>query len=429
VILISHTHRRERSALSRGQGDFLDSSPGSPFLVAVILVAAMPLFLTLSATSAHASSGIAHSSNVSRCSGVPVRPGTHLQAKIDANPQGTTFCLREGVHDLPIGGVLVKSFDRIVGEPGAVLDGRGIATRGLYGFGGKTGQKNVLIRRLVIRNVAGQAIKAGWNWVIKRNRIGNSTVGVALNQGIVLRGNRIHHNAQYGIFGGPTSDVLIVRNELDHNNTSNSCGGACSGDAGGSKIVGSTPGTYGVVWQGNWVHDNTGNGIWSDGNVHSVLYVDNLVEGNSGSGIFHEISWDATIRNNIVHGNATETAGKSCWWGAQIHVNNSQGVRIVGNRVRSAAGANGICLVDATRPQTSPFSTKLANVEVRDNVIRLQVSAMAGLVGSAARNITFDANTYFVPSLTGKFWAWYDRYPLTWREFRERGQEQAGRRR
>ena len=104
----------------------------------------------------------------------------------------------------------MKSFDRIIGEPGAVLDGRGIATRGLYGFGGETGQKEVVVRGLVIRNVAGQAIKAGWNWLIEDNEVLTSTVGVALNQGVVVRRNRIHHNAQYGIFGGPTSNVLIV---------------------------------------------------------------------------------------------------------------------------------------------------------------------------------------------------------------------------
>ena len=192
-------------------------------------------------------------------------------------------------------------------------------------------------------------MKAGWNWVIEDNKIGGAPSASGLNQGVVVRGNRIHHNAQYGIVGGPTSNVLIVGNELDHNNTSNSCGGACAEDAGGSKIVGSTPGTYGVVWRGNWVHDNTGNGIWSDGNVHDVLYEDNLVEGNSGTGIFHEISWAATIRGNVVRGNATEAMGKSCWWGAQIHVNNSQGVRIVGNRVRSGAGANGASASSTSR--------------------------------------------------------------------------------
>ena len=41
-------------------------------------------------------------------------------------------------------------------------------------------------------------------------------------------------------------------------------------------------------------------GNWSDGNVHDVLYEDNRVIDNLGPGIFHEISWNATIRSNIV---------------------------------------------------------------------------------------------------------------------------------
>jgi parallel beta-helix repeat protein len=233
----------------------------------------------------------------------------------------------------------------------------------------------------------GEAIHAGWNWTIRNNVVARSVVGVVVSVGTVLRGNDILHNAQYGISGGPTSNVLIENNEVAYNNTSDSCGGGCPDNAGGSKIVGSIQGTYGVVWRGNWVHDNTGPGIWSDGNVHNVLYEDNLVEGNSGPGILEEISWHATIRNNVVRGNSTDAVGRSCFWGSQIHLNNTQNVLIVGNTVRSGAGANGICLVDATRPQTSPFSTQLANIDVRNNTINLSGSAMSGLVGNAARNI------------------------------------------
>jgi parallel beta-helix repeat protein len=211
-----------------------------------------------------------------------------------------------------------------------------------------------------------------------------------------------------------------------YNNTSNSCGGTCNGNAGGSKIVGSTAGTYGVVWRGNWVHHNTGPGIWSDGNVHNVLYEDNTVEANSGPGILHEISWDATIRNNIVRWNSTDIAGKSCFWGSQIHLNDSQNVRIVSNQVRSGAGTNGICLVDIARSESAPFPTKLANVDVRLNTIHLSGTSMSGLVGRAAWSVTFDWNTYYVNESSAKSWAWYDRYPLGWNDFRARGQEVGG---
>jgi parallel beta-helix repeat protein len=355
------------------------------------------------------------------CSGVEVRPGDDLQTKINARPQGTTFCVRAGIYQIAAG-VLVKSDDRVIGEPGAVLDGLGVAPRGIYGFGTQTGQRNVVIRGLVIRDVAGQAIKAGWGWTIVENTLRNSRIGVAVSKGTILRGNRIVHNSMYGVVGGPAMTILIESNELAFNGGIRDAGGS----TGGSKIIGSTHGTYGVVWRDNWVHDNTGPGIWSDGNVHDVLYEDNLVEGNSGPGIFHEISWDATIRNNLARGNSTEAVGRSCWWGSQIHVNNSQNVRILGNRVRSATGANGICLVDAIRSPSSSSPTNLANIDVLGNSITLGGSAMSGLVGQGARSLTFDRNTYHVPDLAGRYWSWHDRFPLTWSEFRARAGEAEG---
>jgi parallel beta-helix repeat protein len=361
----------------------------------------------------------------STCSGVDVSPGDDIQSLINSHLAGTTFCVRAGVYRIATG-ILVKSLDRILGESGAIIDGQGAASYGIYGVGSSAGQTNVVVRNLEIRGVAGQGIKAGWDWTIENNILHDNSVGVDVNNGSVLRGNHIHHNARYGINGGPTRDILIENNEVAYNNTSNSCGGTCNGNAGGSKIVGSIAGTYGVVWRGNWVHDNTGPGIWSDGNVHNVLYEGNLVEGNSGPGIFHEISWDATIRNNIVRWNSTDVAGKSCWWGSQIHLNDSQNVRIENNQVRSGFGANGICLVDIARTESAPFSTRLANIDVRNNTIYLSGPAMSGLVGRAPSSVTFNWNTYYVQDLMGKSWAWFDAYPLTWNDFKARGQEVDG---
>jgi parallel beta-helix repeat protein len=359
------------------------------------------------------------------CSGVAMSPNDDLQSRIQSNPAGTTFCLQAGTYDVSTG-VLVKEDDRIIGEPGTVLDGLGVASKGVWGYGTAVGQNNVTVRGLTLENFTGQAIKAGWNWTISNNEVRNSEVGVAVNDGTVLLGNDIHHNTRYGIIGGPTSNVLIENNEIAYNDTSEFCRGACEEDAGGSKIIGSTAGTSGVVWRGNWVHDNIGNGIWSDGNVHDVLYEDNLVEGNTGHGIFHEISWEATIRNNVVRNNADGSAGRSCYWGSQIDLNDSRNVDIYGNTVSSAAGSNGICLVDSARSVTNSSPASLANIDVHNNTVRLSGSAMTGLVGDAANDVTFDSNTYVVPDTSGRFWAWAGAYPLTWSEFRARAGEANG---
>ena len=59
------------------------------------------------------------------------------------------------------------------------------------------------------------------------------------------------------------------------------------------------PSSDGVVMRGNHVFDNVGPGLWCDIGCRNVLYENNLVERNHDAGIFHEISFNAVIRNNI----------------------------------------------------------------------------------------------------------------------------------
>ncbi|HEY6795291.1 MAG TPA: right-handed parallel beta-helix repeat-containing protein [Kineosporiaceae bacterium] len=57
-----------------------------------------------------------------RCSGIRMYPGDDLQRASDAHPEGTTFCLTEGVHRLAT--VIPKSRQRFVGEgEGTILNG------------------------------------------------------------------------------------------------------------------------------------------------------------------------------------------------------------------------------------------------------------------------------------------------------------------
>jgi parallel beta-helix repeat protein len=53
---------------------------------------------------------------------VGISPGASIQAKIDAHPAGTTFCINEGVHRLAAP-LLPKSGDRFIGQGRAVLSG------------------------------------------------------------------------------------------------------------------------------------------------------------------------------------------------------------------------------------------------------------------------------------------------------------------
>jgi parallel beta-helix repeat protein len=358
------------------------------------------------------------------CDGISVLPGANLQAKINAQPEGTTFCLKTGVHALTTG-VLVKSRDRIIGEPGAVLDGQNLATKGLYGFPGPTGQRDVVVARLSFKRFRVAAISTGWGWLVLRNNVRTSDFGVLVNSGAILRDNVIHHNRRIGVSGGPVSTIVLDGNHIAFNNTRSY---DVAVHAGGIKIIGGAAGSSAIEIYRNWIHDNTGRGLWLDTNVRDVTIGENLIEDNTSHGIFYETSWDGVIRDNRVLNNAAEHAGKSCFWGSQIHVNDSQNVEIDGNEIRSSDGSNGVCAVDIDR--TSISSDKVAGLFVHGNVIRLREPGTTGLVGrpsayqASAKNVFAD-NTYYVTETGAKSWAW-STYPVGWVSWRDYGNDLNG---
>jgi parallel beta-helix repeat protein len=367
------------------------------------------------------------------CHGVRVSPGTNLQAAVDAHPNGTIFCLQPGTYYLT-SSVALARYDRFIGRPGVIFDGRDRVAQALWGHGGSAGQVHVTVRNIVFQHFSGTAVALGWYANVAHNEMRGNQIGVSVNGYSTLDGNYIHDNYQYGIVGGPASHMLIDNNEIAHNNTSNYCGGVCQGRASGSKIVGSQAGTYGLVWRNNYVHDNIGHGIWSDGNVHNAVYEYNRIENNTEAGIFHEISWDAVIRYNRLTNNAATSAGLSCWHGSQIHINDSTNVEVYSNTIIGSNGANGICAVDVGRTDGVPFSQAVANMYVHDNTISMNGSASTGLVSGAERlspgntaNNRFAKNSYFVSDPSGGFWQWLtSATQLSWTSWRAVAQDTTG---
>ena len=357
-----------------------------------------------------------------------------MQALFDRYPAGTTFCFQPGIHVLKTH-VIPKSYDSLIGLPGATLTGLDIYQGGIRGYGGSTGQHDVTVRGFVIEHFLNDwavgpraPVHAGWNWTIENNEIRhNDRAGLVLGNGTIARDNYIHHNGQLGINGGPVSGVLIEGNQIAYNNTDSH---DVNVHAGGAKIVGSTAGSWDLVWRSNWVHHNTGNGLWMDYNVHNVTFDDNLVEDNTAIGIFYEVSWDGVIRYNVVRNNASMYAGKSCYWGAQIHVNNSHAVEIYGNTVRSSDGTNGICAVDIDRSSTTVAPTQVTDLHVHDNEVRMRLAATTGLVGRPASygttaNNRFVNNTYYVGTTASRQWAW-STYPVAWSSWKDFGNDIRG---
>jgi parallel beta-helix repeat protein len=366
------------------------------------------------------------------CAGVTLQATTtNLQAVVNANPEGTTFCFRPGAYRLT-GPVLARSRDRFVGEPGAVLDGQGAVAKGIWGYGGQGGQRDVLVQGLTLVNFTDTAVVMGWHWTVSRNDIHHNQTGIAANSYGTLDSNYIHENRQYGIIGGPGTDLLILNNEVARNNTSVNCRGACAADAGGSKIVGSSVGTFNLTWRNNNVHDNIGPGIWSDGNVRAT-YEGNIVSNNSGPGILHELSWDAIIRNNTLKDNASESVGRSCWWGANLMLNTSSNVEAYSNTIIGNNGSNGICAVSAGRTEVAPYPTLVANFYAHDNNVSMNGSATSGHATEGAApeprlgtNNRFAHNRYRVPDLSKAWWTWPTASEASWSAWRAAGQDTDG---
>jgi hypothetical protein len=355
-----------------------------------------------------------------------VSPGMDLQATLDAQPPGTAFCFGAGTYNLdePL---VPKSGDQLLAaNEGVVLDGNNAGTAAIWG---SSPNPNVTVRGFLIQNFANAgdiyagdaAIKAGPNWQIEYNEVrNNANIGVRLGGGVVLRGNYIHHNGRYGVVGGFVSDVLWEGNEISYNNTKD----YGFGDAGATKVVKSSN----VTFLDNYVHHNNGNGLWADTDNINFTYDGNRVEFNVGSGIFHEVSYDAVIRNNIVRYNAGIAQGESIGYGANIEVMVSQNVQVYGNTV--VGGTNGIGLHDIDRGTGAYGEYRVANVYVHDNTVRMSGSAQTGLNGDRpeayspnAKN-RFENNTYYVTNLSGSYWYWGQ--SRNWPGWRTSGQDSVG---
>ena len=352
-----------------------------------------------------------------------------IQRLVDSNPKGAVFCFSSGTYVLTHY-ITLKDSNQFIcpARRSCVLTGldqyRGAITAAF-------GTSHHVIRGFVVEHfiaAAGQWPIAGLqlrdDGLIEDNETRYNDTGIDVNSNQTIRGNHIHHNLRYGIAGGPANNILIEGNELAWNNAARF---DPNDDAGGSKIVGSSQGSNVVTWRKNYVHDNWGNGIWSDGNVRNALYEENVVENNAGAGINHEISWSAVIRNNTLRNNNTfeQGQGKSCWHGAQISLNNSQDVAIYGNTVE-AVGSNAICVANTSRTERAEFPQFLANVNVNKNVIRMRGEVNVGVVGDdVPANVTFSGNTYYVDSASGNNWAYME--SMQYSEWQAAGQDVDGR--
>lgn len=365
--------------------------------------------------------------------GTPVYPGESIQSAVDANPPGTTFILKTGIHRQQT--IIPQDRQRFIGEPGAILDGEGVTQ---WAVDLRTSpRKNVTLKGLVIRgytpvNSGGMRgmVNAfnGTDWIIEDNEIHGSTVsGLEVGPGAIVRRNKIHSNRYSGIGGRPDGG-LIENNDVYLN------GGAAKEDASvegrsGMKFAR----TKDLTIKGNRVYRNYADGIWCDIDCRFVLIENNHVYENSGRGIYYEISYDGLIRGNLVERNCLSCGpgiGNAPNWYTGIAVSTSTRVEIYGNTLID--NANGIQARMDSRGSGTYGTYELADLYVYGNGVRQRSGVAAGLYQSVgddsyftSRNNRFDHNSYELFSLYSDHFHWKNA-ARTWSGWRSNGQDSNG---
>jgi Right handed beta helix region len=269
--------------------------------------------------------------------------------------------------------------------------------------------------------------REGTRWVIENCVVRlNSGAGISIGTGARVHNCDVHHNGQIGIEGNG-KDILIDGNRIWSNNI---YGFDPGWEAGGAKIAESN----GVTFRGNHVYDNFGPGLWCDGECRNVVYEDNLVEHNKQIGIFHEISFNAVIRRNVLRYNGT---GNGSWfWATDIAIAASQDVDVTGNTLTVAPGACGIVLIDqGRRDDGNHYKTR--NNTVRANEMTFEGAVCAGGASDTKPenenfgiishgNNLFDGNTYRVRGGSEPQRFVWDQDVTDWNGFRGKGLEQSG---
>jgi hypothetical protein len=344
---------------------------------------------------------------------IAVTPST-IQAMYAAQSSGASYCLGTGTYaQLQIS---PRSGDSFIGLTGAILDGQNAVAHAFT-----SSASNVAIENLVIQNYTAPSQDAPINnrngnssgWVVKNNEVAhNAGAGLELQNATQMVANYVHDNRQEGYACGGTG-MVITDNEIASNNPDDAV------DPGWEAGAGKCWATIGLLLQHNYVHDNHGPGPWTDTDNQGIDVEWNDVENNWAGGIFHEISWDGVIANNLVKSNANPKYCTGWLWCSEIQIaasggTNGKTLEVFGNTVvtNGAKQGNGIGLIQQNRG-TGLYGTRLVqNVHVHDNDVDLSAGGAVGGVTDdgdeglfSTQSNNWDDNHYKGASGSDFWWA------------------------
>ena len=297
-------------------------------------------------------------------------------------------------------------------------------------FGGRA--ERVVLADLIVEKYASDAqegaifIDDARGWLLSNvTARWNHGAGLSFGPETRVEKGSYSHNGQIGMAGSGGEGSRIQGVEIAFNNYA---GYSAGWEAGGTKFWD----TKGLIVRDSCVHDNKGKGLWTDYDNVDTLYEGNVVFMNANDGIKHEISYSATIRNNIVSANGW---GYDNWlWGSQILVQNSSNVKVLDNLVEVAGDfGNGISIVyqDRGAGAYGPWHS-VSNTVYDNTIIHLGSHGQNGIATDEdddsfwqEADNRFDRNTYIVADLDTEYWTSKDRDGL-WDEVGDLGLEANG---
>lgn len=345
---------------------------------------------------------------------VSIAAGSSIQAAVNANLAGTTFCLGAGIHYIT-SAITPKNGNTFIGQYGAIIDGSTwVTTDGTQGAFRAWNQDipNVTIRNLGIRSMPQKGIATSavgnptWinGWIIEYCEIYACTrEGIGVPHTAIVRNNIIRDNPYGGYQGYQVHGATFDNNEIARNGSE-------------QKVVG----CVNITFRNNWVHNNVNDGIWYDTDNTGSLIEDNISEDNGRWNIHYEISGQGTIRRN--NSNRGQVG---------ILIVMSKDVSIYENTLRdNYRGIIYYCKPAIVGQGGMPGGYDLANNLAYDNLIFVgtrvgswacaldgDVNPLPVAYTNGSKNLHFTHDTYRAPNLSTKWWYWGPGVSKSWTDW------------